>query len=410
MWTEKKTELRSTVGGDEPPKRTDSGSSERATQALFAMSRPAAPLERRQTLTYSRRFGPSCAIGGGADECEPICPCRRIAETCGANRDCSTPYPETPMDMPVAAKPAVADLLRTEPPVVIETRNLTKVYRDFWGRQKVRALKALDLEVRRGEIFGLLGPNGSGKSTTIKLILGLLFPTSGRALVFDKDATNVGKNERIGYLPEESYLYKFLNAEETLDFYGRLFDMPGKVRRERIAELIDMVELGWAKRRQLREYSKGMTRRIGLAQALINDPELILLDEPTTGLDPIGTRDMKDLILRLKDEGKTVVMCSHLLADVQDVCDRIAILHQGELKELGRVDGLLKVRDVTQIQAKGLSDEAKQEIRQIIEKHKGECISIENPTSTLEELFLRIVRESEAHPGRRISAADKDKG
>jgi ABC-2 type transport system ATP-binding protein len=314
------------------------------------------------------------------------------------------------MDMPVAAKPAVPDSLRTEPPVVIETRNLTKVYRDFWGRQKVRALKALDLEVRRGEIFGLLGPNGSGKSTTIKLILGLLFPTSGRALVFEKDATNVAKNERIGYLPEESYLYKFLNAEETLDFYGRLFDMPAKVRRERIAALIDMVELGWAKRRQLREYSKGMTRRIGLAQALINDPELILLDEPTTGLDPIGTRDMKDLILRLKDEGKTVVMCSHLLADVQDVCDRIAILHQGELKELGRVDGLLKVRDVTQIQAKGLSDEAKQEIRQVIEKHKGECISIENPTSTLEELFLRIVRESEAHPGRRVSAADEDKG
>jgi ABC-2 type transport system ATP-binding protein len=314
------------------------------------------------------------------------------------------------MDMPVAAKPAVPDSLRTEPPVVIETRNLTKVYRDFWGRQKVRALKALDLEVRRGEIFGLLGPNGSGKSTTIKLILGLLFPTSGRALVFEKDATNVAKNERIGYLPEESYLYKFLNAEETLDFYGRLFDMPAKVRRERIAALIDMVELGWAKRRQLREYSKGMTRRIGLAQALINDPELILLDEPTTGLDPIGTRDMKDLILRLKDEGKTVVMCSHLLADVQDVCDRIAILHQGELKELGRVDGLLKVRDVTQIQAKGLSDEAKQEIRQVIEKHKGECISIENPTSTLEELFLRIVRESEAHPGRRVSAADEEKG
>src|SRR5208283_4389297 len=144
--------------------------------------------------------------------------------------------------------------------VVIETRNLTKVYRDFWGRQKVRALKALDLEVRRGEIFGLLGPNGSGKTTTIKLILGLLFPTSGQALVFGRDATEVSKNERLGYLPEESYLYRFLNAEETLDFYGRLFDIPAKVRRERAARLIDMVGLGPAKRRQLREYSKGMTR------------------------------------------------------------------------------------------------------------------------------------------------------
>ena len=236
--------------------------------------------------------------------------------------------------------------------VVIETQSLSKVYRDFWGRQKVRALKALDLEVRRGEIFGLLGPNGSGKTTTIKLILGLLFPTSGKALVFGKDATEVTKNERIGYLPEESYLYRFLNAEETLNFDGRLFNMPRAVRRQRVADLIEMVGLDWAKRRQLKEYSKGMVRRIGLAQALINDPELVVLDEPTTGLDPIGTRDMKDLILKLRDEGKTILMCSHLLADVQDVCDRIAILYQGELKEMGRVDALLSVRDVTEIRCR----------------------------------------------------------
>src|SRR5208282_5499728 len=213
--------------------------------------------------------------------------------------------------------------------VIIETRSLSKVYRDFWGRQKVRALKALDLEVRRGEIFGLLGPNGSGKTTSIKLLLGLLFPTSGQALVFGRDASEVTKNERIGYLPEESYLYRFLNAEETLDFYGRLFNMRRAVRRQRVADLIEMVGLDSAKRRQLKEYSKGMTRRIGLAQALINDPELIVLDEPTTGLDPIGTREMKDLIIRLKEQGKTVLMCSHLLADVQDVCNRIGILYQG---------------------------------------------------------------------------------
>ncbi len=177
--------------------------------------------------------------------------------------------------------------------VVIETRNLTKVYRDFWGRQKVRALKALDLEVRRGEIFGLLGPNGSGKTTTIKLLLGLLFPTSGQALVFGQDATEVTKNERIGYLPEESYLYRFLNAEETLDFYGRLFNIPRRQRRQKTADLIEMVGLTKARRRQLREYSKGMTRLIGLAQALINDPEVIFLDEPTSGLDPIHTHEMK---------------------------------------------------------------------------------------------------------------------
>jgi len=291
------------------------------------------------------------------------------------------------------------------PEVVVETRNLTKVYRDFWGRQKVRALTALDLEVRKGEIFGLLGPNGSGKTTTMKLLLGLLFPTSGQALVFDRDASEVDKNERIGYLPEESYLYPFLNAEETLDFYGRLFDMPAETRRRRIDELIDLVKLPWARRRQLKEYSKGMARRIGLAQALINDPELILLDEPTTGLDPIGTREMKDLILRLKKEGKTVIMCSHLLADVQDVCDRIAILYQGELKELGRVDSLLKVRDVTQINATGLNDEAQAEIREVIERHGGKIQSMDNPTTTLEELFLNIVQESEDRPGKRATVS-----
>ena len=285
--------------------------------------------------------------------------------------------------------------------VIIETRNLSKVYRDFWGRQKVRALKALDLEVYRGEVFGLLGPNGSGKSTTIKLILGLLFPTGGDALVFGQPATDVKKNQRIGYLPEESYLYKFLNAEETLDFYGRLFNMPADVRRERTEELIHMVGLDNARRRQLKEYSKGMTRRVGLAQALINDPELILLDEPTSGLDPIGVREMKDVILRLREEGKTVVMCSHLLADVQDVCDRIAILHQGELKELGRVDSLLKVQDVTEIQATGLNEAARSEIRAIIEKNHGQLTRMDNPTTTLEDLFLSIVRDSESRPGRR---------
>ncbi len=286
--------------------------------------------------------------------------------------------------------------------IVIETRNLTKVYRDFWGRQKVRALKALDLEIRRGEIFGLLGPNGSGKTTTIKLLLGLLFPTSGQALVFGRDATEVTKNERIGYLPEESYLYRFLNAEETLDFYGRLFNMSASVRRQRADRLIKMVGLTSARRRQLKEYSKGMTRRIGLAQALINDPELILLDEPTTGLDPIGTRAMKDLILDLRNQGKTIVMCSHLLADVQDVCDRIGILYQGELKELGRVDSLLKVREVTEFRAKGLNAEAQREIEEVIQRHQGELIFAGHPTTTLEELFLSIIAESEAHPGRRV--------
>lgn len=296
-----------------------------------------------------------------------------------------------------------------DPNVVVEAQNLTKIYRDFWGRPKVRALNALDLEIRKGEIFGLLGPNGSGKSTTIKLLLGLLFPTSGRALVLGKEATEVTKNERIGYLPEESYLYRYLTAEETLDFYGRLFDMPAKVRKERAAHLINQVGLAGAKRRQLREYSKGMVRRIGLAQALINDPDLILLDEPTSGLDPLGTREMKDMILKLRDEGKTVLMCSHLLADVQDVCDRVAILYQGDLKEMGRVNNLLKVSGETQIRTRNLSPEALAEIQQVIAKHNGEFISADNPRTSLEELFLNIVKVSQDRPGHRSAGAGPSK-
>lgn len=306
----------------------------------------------------------------------------------------------------VAERPATVTPEDPASQVVVETRNLSKIYRDFWGRKKVHALKSLDIEIRKGEIFGLLGPNGSGKSTTIKLVLGLLFPTSGRVLVFDKDAAETSKNERIGYLPEESYLYKFLTAQETLDFYGRLFNMSAAERSERVNNLIKMVGLERARNRQLREFSKGMTRRVGLAQALINDPDLVMLDEPTTGLDPIGTREMKDLILNLRDQGKTILLCSHQLADVQDVCDRVAILHQGELKELGRVDDLLKVQDVTEIHARGLSDEAKKELAEVIARHGGHLDSIDNPTATMEDLFLNIVRESEERPGiRRASVA-----
>ena len=294
--------------------------------------------------------------------------------------------------------------------VVVEARNLSKVYRDFWGRSKKVALKPLDLEIRRGEIFGLLGPNGSGKTTTMKLLLGLIFPTSGEAIVFGKDATDVSKNDRIGYLPEESYLYKFLDAEETLDFYGRLFDMPPEERKRRADALIEMVGLSRDKKRQLREYSKGMTRRIGVAQALINDPELVLLDEPTSGLDPIGTREMKDLIIDLKERGKTVILCSHLLADVEDVCDRIAVLHQGELKELGRVDELLRVTDITQIRTSGLPSVAHEEIRAIIQRHGGRDIEIGSPTTTLEDLFLEVVRDTEARPGRRARQQEEPAG
>lgn len=287
---------------------------------------------------------------------------------------------------------------------VIEIRNLTKIYRDFWGRPKVRAVNALSLDINKGEVFGLLGPNGSGKTTTIKMLLGLLFPSEGEIRILGKPATDVKKNEQIGYLPEESYLYRFLNAEETLDFYGRLFNMSAGERKKRSDELIRMVGLDKARRRQLKEYSKGMTRRIGLAQALINNPDLVLLDEPTSGLDPIGTREMKDLILKLKSEGKTVVMCSHLLADVQDVCDRIAILYNGELKQLGMVDDLLASQDKTQILSSTLSEEAIAEIKEVIARHHGEVSEVSHPRTSLEELFLQTVAESQARPGQRFVA------
>lgn len=296
--------------------------------------------------------------------------------------------------------------------VIVETRKLTKIYRDFWGRQKKAALRALNLQIHRGEIFGLLGPNGSGKTTTIKLLLGLLFPTDGEALVFGVPANDVRKNERIGFLPEESYLYRFLNAEETLDFYGRLFDMPPATRHARAQQLIEMVGLAADKRRILKEYSKGMRQRIGLAQALINDPELVILDEPTSGLDPLGTRWMKDLILDLRRKGKTVLMCSHRLDDVQDVCDRIAILHDGELQELGKVESLLEDANRLELRASGvrINDELRRELEELIRKHGGELEFVGHPTTTLEDLFLRIVAESKAHPGRRYLPAESEVG
>src|SRR5271155_1869042 len=277
----------------------------------------------------------------------------------------------------------------------VQTEHLTKIYKDFWGRDKVRALDDLNLTIHRGEVFGLLGPNGSGKSTTIKLLLGLIFPTAGSASVLGYKAGSTAINERIGFLPEESYLYRFLNGEETLRFYGQLFKIPRKELNKRVPALLDTVGLdGKARKRKLREYSKGMARRIGLAQALINDPELILLDEPTTGLDPIGTREMKDLILSLKAQGKTVLLCSHLLADVQDVCDRITILFRGKMQTIGNVKDLLQVKDVTQIETRSMNDLQVSEIKTFLQRMGVNDTIVTHPTTTLEDLFIRIVREN----------------
>ena len=285
-------------------------------------------------------------------------------------------------------------------PPAIRTAGLTKVYKGLFGRHPVTALDGLDLEVRRGEVFGLLGPNGSGKTTTMKLLLGLIHPTSGTAEVLGRKPGNVLTNQHIGFLPEESYLYEFLNADETLDFYGRLFRIPRRERWRRIHELIRMVGLEHARRRAVRGYSKGMSRRIGLAQALINDPEVLFLDEPTSGLDPIGTREIKDLILELKRRGKTVLMCSHLLADVEDVCDRIAILQKGSLKIEGAVNDLLTVQDITQIRVRKVAPDVLAHLESILAEGKSELVEVSHPRSTLEELFLRIVGAAPGETGR----------
>src|SRR5438128_5153854 len=229
--------------------------------------------------------------------------------------------------------------------IVVAVRGLTKVFKDFWNRPKARAVDAVDFEVRRGEVFGLLGPNGSGKSTTVKLILGLLYPTKGQIEVFGRSPRHVATKARIGYLPEESYLYRYLNSRETLDFFGNLFELPKGERQNRADQLLEMVGLSQAHLRAVGEFSKGMQRRIGLAQALINDPDLIILDEPTSGLDPIGCREVKDLIVALARRGKTVILSSHLLSDVEDVCDRVVIYYGGRIQAMGTLKELLATPD-----------------------------------------------------------------
>ena len=278
---------------------------------------------------------------------------------------------------------------------VVQTVGLTKVFKDFWHRSRVTAVDRLDLEIHQNEVFGLLGPNGSGKSTTIKMILGLLYPTRGRVSVFGRPPDDVRTKSRIGYLPEESYLYRFLNARETLDYYGTLFRLQRGERRRRTEELLEMVGLRSAARRPVGEYSKGMARRIGLAQALVNDPDLLILDEPTSGLDPIGAKLVKDIILRLgRVYKKTILLSSHLLADVEEVCDRVTILYGGRVQESGRLDDILSRRDMLQITCECLAPETLAAVTSLVESREGKSITVSTPRDRLESLFLRIVERA----------------
>ncbi len=272
----------------------------------------------------------------------------------------------------------------------IETISLTKIFGDWWGRAKVIAVDKLDLKIRYNEIYGLLGPNGSGKTTALKMLLNLLHPTKGRALVLGGSSRNSRISERIGYLPEDSYLYRYLTARETLDFYGRIFGLPSNVRKSRIDTLLEMVGLTGMANRAVGTYSKGMARRIGLAQALINDPDLLILDEPTSGMDPIGTRQIKDLLLQLAKRGKTILLCSHLLADVEDVCDRIGILYGGRMQVEGTVTSLLQHRDEKQILTGSISVAALEQIGRIIENEEA-SYTVNSPMEKLEEFFIRTV-------------------
>jgi ABC-2 type transport system ATP-binding protein len=280
---------------------------------------------------------------------------------------------------------------------VVQTAGLCKTFRDFWRRPRVEAVKDLNLEIKPGEIFGLLGPNGSGKTTTIKMLLGLLYPTRGRISIFGKSPTDVAVKSRIGFLPEESYLYRFLVAHETLDYYGRLFRLPARIRRDRADRLLDMVGLRHESRRPIGEYSKGMARRIGLAQALINDPEFLILDEPTSGLDPIGARQIKDVIRTLGRKGKTILLSSHVLADVEDVCDRVTILYGGQQRAAGAIHELLRRTDMTQITTPPLSEDTIEQLRQLLQRlEQKDVLAVSNPRMKLEEFFLKIVSEAQA--------------
>jgi ABC-2 type transport system ATP-binding protein len=224
---------------------------------------------------------------------------------------------------------------------VLKTEGLKKIYKRGWGRGKFTALHDLSIDVQEGEIFGFLGPNGAGKTTTIKILLRLLSPTEGTAKILGTDIREPATRLRVGYMPENPYFYRFLTGEEFLRFYTRLNKIPKEDRQRRIDELLELVGMSHARNKYIREYSKGMVQRIGLAQALMHDPKLVLLDEPLSGLDPIGRKEIRDLIYELKKQGRTIFFCSHILSDVQDICDRVAILHHGKLLKLGSLGELL---------------------------------------------------------------------
>src|SRR5438132_10575755 len=287
-----------------------------------------------------------------------------------------------------------------EAAAAIAVEGLTKVFPVPFRRKSITAVRDLNLRVEAGEVYGLLGPNGSGKSTTLKIILGLASPTRGRTKIFGRDSSLVESRAAVGFLPENPYFYKFLTGEETLQFFGKLCRLNGSRLKSRVHELLELVGLTNARQQRLSTHSKGMLQRIGLAQALINEPKLVVLDEPTAGVDPAGSRDIRNLIVDLKQRGITVLLSSHLLTQVQEICDRVGILARGVLVREGRLEELIAIENRSELVLENASEALVKEIEKLAANSNARLIDRRKSTTTLERLFLEETQESESYAKR----------
>ena len=278
----------------------------------------------------------------------------------------------------------------------VTVSNLTKVFRGHIGRAPFVAVKDLSLTVKEGEVYGLIGPNGSGKSTTMKVVLGLLAPTKGATSIIGCDSREVESRQAVGFLPENPYFYKHLTGEETLQFYGRLCGLTGAALKDRTREMLALTDLESAADRRVAGYSKGMLQRLGLAQALIHDPRLVVLDEPTAGVDPAGSRKIRDLILSFKKRGLTVLVTSHLLEQMQEVCDRVGIMAHGVMVREGRLDELIAVENQTELVLENATPAMLEKLRALVAQEGATLSHIGQPRTTLERLFLEATEETPA--------------
>jgi ABC-2 type transport system ATP-binding protein len=278
----------------------------------------------------------------------------------------------------------------------VEIRDLVKEFKTSFRRRPLRAVDGVSIRIMPGEVYGLIGPNGSGKSTTMKALLGLVAPSSGQCSIFGRDSLKVDSRDEVGFLPENPYFYKHLSGAETLRFYGKLCGIRGRALEDRIGELLALVDLEDARDRRLGGYSKGMLQRIGLAQALVQEPRLVILDEPTAGVDPLGSRQIRDLILKLRERGITVFLCSHLLEQVQEVCDHVGIIFRGKLVREGKLDDLIAIEDQSEIILRDASPELVEKIKALVESTPGaSVVKTGKPRTTLERLFLREISKDE---------------